>query len=75
MTETPDQTPEAEDERQPGAGVLFRAPKDAEDDIATGYAVYDRVLGRYVGPVTEDKPAQSAIKSLVGRHPHKVVRV
>lgn len=55
---------------------LVDAPADVDDNVATGYAVYDRTLGRYVGGVSTDKPSAAAARKLVGEgHQHKVVRV
>lgn len=55
--------------------VLPEAPRDAPDATAKGYAVYDRVLRRYVGGVTTDKPSKSAVRELVGDHSYRTVRV
>lgn len=58
------------------AAAPFDAPKDHADDGATGYAVYDRTLGRYVGGVTTDKPSKRDADKLVGDgHVAAVVRV
>lgn len=78
MTEnTAENTPPAADpvpDDQPT--LLADAPKDADEKVATGYAVYDRTLGRYVGPVTKDKPsATEARKTAAKGHTVKVVRV
>lgn len=52
------------------------APDDIDDDAATGHAVYDETLMRYVGPVHRSgKPSAKAVRELVGDHPHTVVRV
>lgn len=65
MTENPTEAPE-----------LAPAPEDAPDESATGYAVYDRTLRRYVGGVTTDKPSASDARKLVGKgHTAAVVRV
>lgn len=50
------------------------APKDTPEETATGYAVYDRTLGRYVTGVTPDKPSNPG-KSVAKGHAYKVVRV
>ncbi len=50
------------------------APDDAPDATATGWAVYDRTLGRFVTGVTPDKPTKPADAVSKG-HAYKVVRV
>lgn len=56
------------------AAPMFEAPADA--DPGSGYAVYDRTLGRYVGGVTTDKPSKRDADKLVGNgHVAAVVRV
>lgn len=58
----------------PGPPEPYAAPKDADESVATGYAVYDRTLGRYVTGVTVDKPGKPASAVAEG-HSYKVVRV
>lgn len=85
-----DQTPETTDPQlgddegtgdtpqapQPAAvPELPEAPEDTPEDAATGYAVYDRVLARYVGAVTKSKPSRAEAKKLAGGHEHSIVRV
>lgn len=55
----------------------FDAPADrSDDDGATGYAVYNRTLGRFVGPVTDKRPSAAVAKRAVpDGHVHAVVRV
>lgn len=56
--------------------VPVDAPKDAPEDTATGYAVYDRTIGQYVGGVTSDKPSSSEARRRVAKgHVHAIVRV
>jgi hypothetical protein len=75
MTETPQEGPEPSQPATSEAG-LFDAPKDVSEDIATGYAVYDRTLGRYFGPVSEKKPSKTdAGKQVAKGHTAAVVRV
>lgn len=67
-----DETPEQSDSGAPAP--MFEAPADA--DPGSGYAVYDRTLGRYVGGVTADKPSKRDADKLVGNgHIAAVVRV
>lgn len=54
---------------------MFDAPEDASDELARGYAVYDRELGRYVTGVTTDKPKASDAKDAANGHQHTIVRV
>ena len=55
---------------------LFDAPDDVAETEATGWAVYDRTLGRFVGGKLTDKPTSSAASKLVDEgHSTKVVRV
>lgn len=62
--------------KRAGVGPLFDAPKDRDDDTATGYAVYDRTLGRFVGSVADKRPTDSDAKGMVPKgHVHAVVRV
>lgn len=68
MTET-----QPEPTEQPSE--LFDAPDDAADDVAKGYAVYDRTLGRFVTGVTPDKPSISEARKSARGHTVKVVRV
>lgn len=59
-----------------GAAELAPAPEDTSDELATGYAVYDRTLARYVTGVTKDKPSKSAADKAVGKgHTAAIVRV
>ncbi len=61
--------------KRAGIGPLFDSPADREEG-ATGYAVYDRTLGRYVGTVTPEEPTKDAVKAVVpAGHAYKVVRV
>lgn len=61
---------------QPEADAPFQAPEDVSEDIATGYAVYDRTLGRYIGPVHDKRPSKSeAGKAVTEGHVAAVVRV
>lgn len=73
-TPDPQPTPDPEPEAKPDA-ELFDAPKDADDSVAKGYAVYDRVLGRYVSPVSPDKPSAKDAKAAAGDHSYRTVRV
>lgn len=62
--------------RSTSGPVLVDAPADADSDVATGYAVYDRTLGQYVGGVTSEKPTKADAGKLVGKdHTAAVVRV
>ena len=71
MSETPTQAPEA-----PEDDHLAAAPKDAPEGEATGYAVYDRTLGQFVGSVSKDKPSQAKADKVVREgHTAAVVRV
>lgn len=55
---------------------LVDAPADADSDVASGYAVYDRTIGQYVGGVTSDKPTKGDAGKLVPKgHTAAVVRV
>lgn len=67
--------PEPTEPTEPSDQLLVDAPKDAPDGVAKGYAVYDRVLGRYVTSVTEDKPSAKDAKDAAGDHAYRVVRV
>lgn len=69
-----DTTPEAQPEPEP-AGPMFALPEDAADDVATGYAVYDQQLGRFVGGVTKSKPSKAEARKLAQDHDHGIVRV
>lgn len=55
---------------------LFDAP-EASEVAATGYAIYDRTLGQYVGPVHRDKAptAEDARSAVPKGHKAVVVRV
>lgn len=55
--------------------LLADPPADVDSDTATGWAVYDRRLARFVGGVTADKPGKRAAAELAGGRPHAVVRV
>lgn len=59
---------------RPAPPEPFDAPKDVDERFATGYAVYDRTLGRYVGGVTKDKPSKPR-EAVAEGHAYKVVRV
>jgi hypothetical protein len=54
-------------------------PPDPEPAPAPGtsgrYAVYDKTLLRFVGPVTDKRPTKAAVKDLVGDHDHEVREV
>lgn len=85
MTETPPEAatlpePEAPEapqrpEATPADDGLYDAPADAADDTASGYAVYDRVLGRFVGGKSAEKPKAADAKAAAAGHTYKVVRV
>jgi hypothetical protein len=52
------------------------APKDVAEDTASGYAVYDRTLRRYVTGVTKDKPSDKDARAAVAEgHAYRTVRV
>lgn len=70
LDETPPEAPEPTT-----SGPAFDAPADAADDVATGYAVYDRQLGRYVTGVTKAKPSKADARKAAGDHPHAIVKV
>lgn len=55
----------------------FDAPKDAGSKEATGYAVYDRTLGQFVGPVVQGttKITQEDAQARAPRSTVAVVRV
>lgn len=53
----------------------FDAPKDAPTKDATGYAVYDRTLGQFVGSVTKGKPSDDDAQALAPRSTVATVRV
>lgn len=57
------------------AGVLFDAPKDVEEGSETGYALYDRTLGQYVGPVAKTKAKASEGVTKAKGHTYTTVRV
>lgn len=60
----------------PSAVELRDPPADVDAGEATGYAVYDRVLGQYVGPVHRDgKPTAAQAKELAGHDSVAIVRV
>lgn len=77
VTDPAEQTPPTPpaDEPTPAAELpdpntiqLTDAPADAADDIATGHAIYDRVLGTYVGGVYRDKaPSKAEAAKVAGR--------
>lgn len=57
---------------------LAAVPDDVKAADSTGYAVYDRTVGQYVGPVKHgrDKPTEAEIAAAVPEgHEHAVVRV
>lgn len=58
-----------------GSAELFDAPEDAADDVARGYAVYDRELGRYVTGLLDDKPSTADAKTAAKGHRYATVRV
>lgn len=71
MSENPQEAPEA-----PQEDTLAKAPKDAPEGSSTGYAVYDRTLGQFVGSVTREKPSQAKADKVVRKgHTAAVVRV
>lgn len=53
----------------------FDAPKDAPEATSTGYAVYDRTLGRFVGSVVGSKPSARKAQEAAPGHTVAVVRV
>lgn len=55
----------------------FDAPKDAPSNTAVGFAVYDRTMGQYVGPVVhgKSKPSQEDAQARAPRSTVAVVRV
>lgn len=58
--------------------ALFDAPKDVPAKDATGYAVYDRTLGRFQGEVHHgtSKPSDDDAKAVVREgHQYAIVRV
>lgn len=68
MTETTSETTKGAD--------LIDAPDDADESVATGYMVFDRTIGQYVGGKTSDKPSSSAAGKAVRKgHTAAVVRV
>lgn len=82
MTDTTPEAPETEGtettEAKPGrrgVGVRLPAPKDVSEEARTGYAVYDRTLGRYVTEVTKAKPSAKDAKAAAGDHPYAIVAV
>lgn len=71
MSNDQDTAPEAATEDH-----LAPVPEDAPEAAATGYAVYDRTLGQFVGPVSTSKPSRSdADKAVRKGHRAAVVRV
>lgn len=71
MTETVTEAPE-----RATTAAMFDAPADAAEAVATGYKVYNRTLGRYVGPTTDTKPSNAdARKAVPEGHVSAVVRV
>lgn len=55
---------------------LADAPADVPAGESVGYAVYDRVLRQYVGPVHRDtKPTNAQAKEAAGHDQVAVVRV
>lgn len=61
--------------RSKGVGEPVPAPKDAPEETRTGYAVYDRTLGRYVSEVTPGKPSAKDARAAAKGHPHTIVAV
>jgi hypothetical protein len=75
MTENDTETaPEVETDGS-GSVELQDPPADVPEDEAKGYAVYDRVLGQYVGGVVDSKPSATAARKLTNGRPAAVVRV
>lgn len=69
MTEN---TPEPEAPEAPEA----RSPKDAPDDVAKGYAVYDTQLQRYVtGVYSLDAKPSRATAAKLAPNGHRIVKV
>lgn len=63
-------------EKAKGVGEPVDAPEDVAAKEATGYAVYDRTIGQYVGDRTTSKPSQEdADKAVPEGHVAAVVRV
>lgn len=72
-TTTPTDTPE--DGTSGRAGVGFDAPEDVAEDDSKGYAVYDRTIGQYVGPVAATKAKAESAATKTKGHRHATVRV
>lgn len=66
-TEPPELAPEAPDEDQ--------ATPEATEPARERFAVYDEVLLRFVGPVTDKRPSAKSVRALVGDHKHTVRKV
>lgn len=63
-------------EFNPGKPVAQKAPANAKDADATGYAVYDETLAQFTSSVYADrKDAEAARKDGPESHSLKVVRV
>lgn len=76
MTENPTEQPQPTEETTAPEPELYDAPDDVPEGTATGYAVYDRTLGRFVGGVSKDKPSRSDAAAAVDKgNAYKVVRV
>lgn len=58
-----------------GSLELADPPEDLAEQESKGYAVYDRVLRRYVGEVTADKPSLAKAKTEHGHESLAIVRV
>ena len=70
-TEGPEQT-----EATPADDGLMAAPADAAEDVAKGYAVFNRTLGQYVPGVLDKRPSgRDAAKRVPEGHTAAVVRV
>lgn len=68
-TETTETEPQA-------AHELIDAPEDADESVATGYMVYDRTVGQYVGSKLDSKPSSSDVRKAVRKgHTGAAVRV
>lgn len=74
MTDNPP-VEQVEQPQQLDVRDVFPAPADIDEDRATGWAVYDHQLARFVGGVTADRPDAKARKAAAGDHPTSVVRV
>lgn len=81
---TPTPPPEdGEDETTPeqpqgdAKPVLFDAPKDVDEELSIGHAIYDTTSGRFRGPVKRGgKPTKADVKAALPKgHQHAIVRV